>query len=70
MKCPAGRVESRVAEFFLEYGLFLAKIVTVVIALGVVIGLVAMFGNSARRNTQKGHIELNKLNDDQEAMRD
>ena len=49
-------------EFLIEYGLFLAKSVTVVVSLLVVI--VVVFGASQRqRNSDIGHIEVKNLND-------
>ena len=49
-------------EFLFEYGLFLAKSVTLVIAIIVV--LVVMFGLSQRnRPAERGHIEVRSIND-------
>lgn len=50
-------------EFFTEYGLFLAKVATFVVALGVVIALISAAGGKGRGKTDKGHIEVTKLND-------
>ncbi|UZJ45469.1 protease SohB [Marinimicrobium sp. C6131] len=50
-------------EFINEYGLFLAKVVTVVIAIGFVVGLVATAGSKNRKKADKGHVEVVKLND-------
>lgn len=50
-------------ELLQEYGLFLAKAVTVVIAIGVIIGLVAMAGQ-AKRASKQGFIQVRKYNDD------
>lgn len=47
-------------EFLAEYGLFLAKVVTFLVALVVVIGLIV---NSKQRGHDKGHIEVTKLNE-------
>lgn len=58
------------AEFFLDYGLFLAKIVTVVIALIILVGVVASIGASSRKPQDKGHIEMSKLNDELDALKD
>ena len=58
------------AEFFLDYGLFLAKIVTVVIAIVAVVGLANLFGSQARKSLQKGHVEMNRFNDDLAVMKD
>lgn len=56
-------------EFLAEYGLFLAKVVTLVIAIGVVIGLVVSAG-SRHKKSEKGHIEVKKLNEKFEQMTD
>ena len=50
-------------EFLTEYGLFLAKIVTLVVALGVIIALISSAGAKGRAKTGKGQIEVTKLND-------
>lgn len=56
-------------EFLTEYGLFLAKVVTLVIAIGVVIGFVVSAG-SRHKKSEKGHIEVKKLNEKFEQMSD
>jgi len=48
------------AEFFIEYGLFLTKAVTIVIAIGVVIVLIA---GLSRRTPGGGGLVIEKLND-------
>lgn len=48
-------------EFLTDYGLFLAKIVTFVVALGIVIGLFAGAVQRSKRS-DKGHLEVNGLN--------
>jgi serine protease SohB len=58
-----------VLEFLAEYGLFLAKALTFVVALLLlVIGVVAVA--SRTRGGDDGHIEVRKLNDRLQAMRD
>ena len=52
-------------EFLYEYGLFLAKAVTIVIAIAVVIGLAA--GAAMKPKAKKGELELTNLSDE---MRD
>ena len=47
-------------EFFAEYGLFLAKVITFVIAFALVIGIIASQKNS--QNADKGQLEINQLN--------
>ena len=49
-------------EFLTEYGLFLAKTLTWVIAIAVIIGLVASAGSRVGRE-EKGKLEVKKLND-------
>ncbi len=49
-------------EFLSEYGLFLAKAVTIVVALVVVIGAATALGGRHRRE-HEGHIEITQLND-------
>jgi serine protease SohB len=49
-------------EFLTEYGLFLAKVVTIVVAIAIVIILVVATGYKTRRSDQ-GHIELKNLNE-------
>ncbi len=56
-------------EFLMEYGLFLAKVVTWVVAIGVVIGLIVSAGQSGKKSV-KGHIEVTKLNDRFDEMKD
>lgn len=56
-------------EFLQEYGLFLAKAATVVIAIGAIIGLMVAAGQ-ARRTPKQGYIEVRKYNEDVEDMTD
>ena len=49
--------------------MFLAKTVTIVVAIGVIVGLVVSAGQRQKK-TDKGHIEVNKLNEKFEYMRD
>lgn len=49
--------------------MFLAKTVTIVVAIGVIVGLVVSAGQRQKK-TEKGHIEVNKLNEKFEHMRD
>jgi len=54
-------------EFLTDYGLFLAKTITIVVAIGAVIGLMVAAGQRAK-GAEKGHIEVTRLNDDYEEM--
>lgn len=57
-------------EFLYEYGLFLAKSITIVVAIGVVIGFIAAAGSRAQQHERRGHIEVTKLNDKFDDMSD
>ncbi len=50
-------------EFFLNYGLFLAKAVTIVVALVLFIALVGAIAQSRQRRDHKGEVTISKLND-------
>ncbi|WP_066963816.1 protease SohB [Microbulbifer sp. Q7] len=56
-------------EFLSEYGLFLAKVVTVVVALLVVIGIVVA-NRSHMKDRQPGHIAVTHLNDRYQDMKE
>lgn len=55
-------------EFLLEYGLFLAKTVTLVVAVIVVIGVMVAV-SSKSRNPDRGHIEVHSLNEGLSGLR-
>lgn len=57
-------------EFLQQYGLFLAKIVTLVAALVVTVAAVAGLAQRSRRHDKSGHLEIRRLNDRVAAMRD
>lgn len=57
-------------EFLSEYGLFLAKAVTVVIAIIMVITVAAASAQSRNRRDHKGDIRVNPLNDFYDEMRE
>jgi serine protease SohB len=48
-------------EFFAEYGLFLAKVITFVVAFAIIIGIIA--SQKTNQSTEKGQLEINPLND-------
>lgn len=50
-------------EFLAEYGLFLAKTLTLVLAIVLVVGSMISAGMKIKRAERKGHIEIEKLND-------
>jgi len=58
------------AEFFFDYGLFLLKVVTIVVAIIVVIGVSVTAGMRTRKATREGHIEVTKVNDEIDHLRD
>lgn len=54
-------------DYLLQYGLFLAKAVTLVLSLVVLVGLLIGLGNRARKHAQ-GELEVEQLNETYEAM--
>jgi len=54
-------------EFLIQYGLFLAKAVTMVVALLIVIGTIAGLSSRVRKHP-KGELEVHRLNEDFEQM--
>lgn len=56
-------------EFLTEYGLFLAKTITFVVAVFVVVSLVVSVGGRNKKS-EKGHIEVTKLNEKFDHLRD
>ncbi len=56
-------------EFLTNYGLFLAKTITFLIAVFVVITLVVS-ASSRGKSADKGHIHVSKLNEKYKAMRE
>ncbi|WP_020209647.1 protease SohB [Gilvimarinus chinensis] len=55
-------------EFISEYGLFLAKAITVLVVVAVVLALIA--SNKQKGNSNEGHIEVTKLNEKFEQFTD
>ena len=56
-------------EYLAEYGLFLAKALTVITALVILIVIVTAVGSKARK-ARKGHLEIDKLNDHYKELRE
>ena len=54
-------------EFLTEFGLFLAKMISIVIALLVIVGSLAGL-NQRSKKQEKGHIEVERLNDEFDSM--
>jgi serine protease SohB len=48
-------------EFFADYGLFLAKVITFVVTFAIIIGIIASQKNN--QGAEKGQLEINPLND-------
>ncbi len=57
------------AEFFFDYGLFLLKSVTVVVAIAAII-LISVAAGMRTRKSAEGHIEVTRVNDDIDHLRD
>lgn len=57
------------AEFFAEYGMFLLKAATVVLAIAAVILVGVGAGMRARRHPHSGHLQVDKLNDQLDEMK-
>ena len=55
-------------EFLAEYGLFLAKAITIVVSVAVIVGLLVSSGHKGKQD--KGHIEVSKLNDKYDAVKE
>ncbi|WP_461520698.1 protease SohB [Porticoccus sp.] len=56
-------------DYLLQYGLFLAKVVTVVLSLVILVGVALGMSNRVRKHLQ-GDLEVEPLNDSYEAMSD
>lgn len=56
-------------EYLIEYGLFLAKTATLVVALVLIIGAIANSGQKQIKGIKKGSIKVNRLNDHINDMR-
>ena len=57
-------------EYLIQYGMFLAKAATIVVALIFVIGAIASAGSRQRRSSKRGEIIVERLNDHLEELRD
>ncbi len=56
-------------EFLIEYGVFLAKAITIVVAIILVIGTLANLGNKNKKQTE-GHIEITNMSEDYKDIKD
>jgi len=59
-----------VAEFFADYGLFLLKVITFVVAILIVIFAIVMAGGRGRKHGSEGRIEITKLNEQFDDMKE
>ena len=57
-------------EYLIQYGMFLAKAVTIVVAIVIVIGVIAASGNRQRKTGRKGQIKVTHLNEHFDDMKD
>ncbi|MBL4821671.1 MAG: protease SohB [Gammaproteobacteria bacterium] len=57
-------------EYLIQYGMFLAKVVTVVVAIVFILAAIASAGNKHKKGVAKGHIKVTKLNEHFDEMRD
>ena len=55
-------------EFFIEYGLFLAKVATIVVAIAIIISLAVGASIKGKQGGDKGHLEITPLNQQYEDM--
>ncbi|MGB1402817.1 MAG: protease SohB [Porticoccaceae bacterium] len=55
-------------EFFIEYGLFLAKVATIVVAIAIIISLAVGANLKGKQGGEKGHLEITPLNQQYENM--
>ena len=57
-------------EFLIDYGMFLAKAITIVLSIGVVIGLIASAGQKNKKGEKKGNIRVTQINEHIDGLRD
>ena len=57
-------------EFLAEYGMFLAKVATVVVAIVIIISAIAASGQRSKKPGKKGSLKVSFLNDHFEEMKD
>ena len=57
-------------EFLTDYGMFLAKAVTIVLSIGAIVGLVASTGQKNKKGEKKGSIKVNRINEHIDELRD
>ena len=57
-------------EFLIDYGMFLAKAITIVVSIGVVVGLIASAGQKNKKGEKKGNIKVTQINEHIDGLRD
>ena len=57
-------------DFLIEYGMFLAKAITIVLSIGIVAGLVASSGQKHKKGEKKGDIRVTQINEHIDGLRD
>ena len=57
-------------DFLIEYGMFLAKAITIVLSIGIVAGLVASSGQKNKKGEKKGDIRVTQINEHIDGLRD
>ncbi|MEX0962992.1 MAG: protease SohB [Pseudohongiellaceae bacterium] len=57
-------------EYFIQYGMFLAKAATIVVAIVIVLGAISASGNRQRKSGKKGQIRVTHLNEHFDEMKD
>ena len=57
-------------EFLIDYGMFLAKAATIVLSIGVVVGLIASAGQKNKKGEKKGNIRVTQINEHIDSLRD
>ncbi|MDG1027119.1 MAG: protease SohB [Gammaproteobacteria bacterium] len=57
-------------EYLIQYGMFLAKAATLVVAIVIVLGAVAASGNRQRKSGRKGQIKVTHLNEHYDDLKD
>ena len=57
-------------DFLIEYGMFLAKAITIVLSIGIVVGLVASSGQKNKKGEKKGDIRVTQINEHIDELRD
>ena len=57
-------------EYLIQYGMFLAKAVTIVLAIFIVLGAIASAGSKQKKSGRKGSIKVSQLNEHFDEMRE